>query len=180
VGLDGPACLRAFAVPEEGRLYIDIQHAPAPSAFTTSGDFRLLIESSRPVWRTSEAIQVSSTLSYFGSPATTTLRGSGSGLIGFSLEELTGDRQMGAAYNSDCAPHAIGVDDPIVTPYQKSGGFSPDDPDAAFWEAFFADPEFHLPPGQWRITAETSFDNGDDCTASPTRITAAIVLTVTE
>jgi hypothetical protein len=171
--------MRAVADPGQGLLSIDVQHGAASANYSSNGEFRLAIHSSRPVWRTDEAIQVGAILSYRLDEATT-LRGSGSGLIGFSLEELTGDRRMGAAYNSDCASHLISWDDPIVAPYAKSGGFSPDDPDAAFWEAFFADPEFHLPPGQWRITAETSLDNGPDCTANPTRISTSILLTVTE
>ena len=180
LGVNGGTCLRAFTLADPRRLVIDVQHPPAPSAQTADGDFRLTISAPRTVWRTDEVIELGATLEYFGTPRETTLRGSGSGPVVFSLVELTGERRMGAAYTSDCATHVIGVDDPIVTPYQKSGGYSADEPDAAFWEAFFADPELHLPPGQWRVTAEALFDDGPDCTANPVQLSASIVLTITE
>jgi hypothetical protein len=41
-------------------------------------------------------------------------------------------------------------------PYVKSVGWSNDDPDAALYRAFAADPKLHLPPGRWRVTAEVS------------------------
>jgi hypothetical protein len=156
---------------------------PSPSsevvtASTVYGDYQLTVTSPRATWGTDEAIEVEATLKYLGAEQEVTLRGPGSGLIGFSLEELTGDRIMGAAFNADCAPHTISPSEPISTPFIKSGGYSPDEPDAAFWEAFFADPELRLPAGEWEIIAGAAFDEGDDCTTSPTYLTVAITLTV--
>jgi hypothetical protein len=156
---------------------------PSPStepvtASVTVGDYRLTITSPKGTWTTDEAIQVEATLEYLGNAAEETLRGSGSGLIGFGLEELTGDLTMGAAFTTDCAQHPISAEAPIVAPFQKSGGYSADDPDAAFWEAFFADPELHLGAGEWQISAGATFDDGDDCTADPIHLDVAIVLTV--
>jgi hypothetical protein len=158
---------------------------PSPSSEVVSntiveGDYQLTITSPRATWGTDEPIEVEATLKYLGAEPEVTLRGSGSGLIGFSLEELTGDRIMGAAANADCAQHTISPSEPISTPFIKSGGYSPEDPDAAFWEAFFAEPDLYLPAGEWEFIAAATFDDGGDCTASPTYMTVAITLTVAD
>jgi hypothetical protein len=35
----------------------------------------------------------------------------------------------------------------LAMPFAKSGGFSADDPHAAFWRQYFADPALRLPTG---------------------------------
>ena len=46
-------------------------------------------------------------------------------------------------------------------PLVKSGGWSADDPNAAFYDAFFAAPDIRLPPGTWEVTGHASFSEGD-------------------
>ena len=48
-----------------------------------------------------------------------------------------------------------------MTGIVKSGGFSADDPDAAFYRAFFSEPLVRLPAGRWEIAAVASFVVGD-------------------
>ena len=43
--------------------------------------------------------------------------------------------------------------------------------------AFFEDPEFHLPPGTWDITAYASFSEGD-CSPNPHDLSAPIRIEV--
>lgn len=148
------------------------------SATVVDGDYQLTVSSPRATWGSDEAIEIEATLKYLGTESEVTLRGSGSGLIGFSLEELTGDLILGAASTADCATHTIGPSEPITTAFIKSGGYSPEDADAAFWEAFFADPDLHLPAGEWEVIAAATFDVDGDCTATPTYMTVAITLTV--
>lgn len=38
-------------------------------------------------------------------------------------------------------------------PFEKSGRYDEDGPMAAFWQAWFADPELRLPRGRYEITA---------------------------
>jgi hypothetical protein len=154
---------------------------PAPvgvSDSVTSGDFRLTISSPSGTWGSDEAIEVEATLEYLGNAAETTIWGSGSGPIGFSVVEVSGDREMGGAFTADCASHVIGAGQPITTPFQKSGGYSPDEPNATFYASFFADPVFRLPAGEWQVTASATFDDGETCTASPIQMAATITLTI--
>jgi hypothetical protein len=45
----------------------------------------------------------------------------------------------------------------VVTPmpYRKSGGWDGNDPNAAFYQAFFKDPRLILPAGHWQISIGT-------------------------
>ena len=95
-----------------------------------------------------------------GSPSTATLGGSGSGLIAFGVEQLGGDLQNGPVWTADCHAYSVDARNPPTQIFTKSGGFSGDDPNADFWHNFFADPELHLPPGEWLLTAEARFYDG--------------------
>jgi hypothetical protein len=159
---------------------------PLPAASPTAvsrdrsavGDFVLEISSPHTVWPAGEPIQVTAALAYVGPLAEQSLRGSGSGPIFFSVEELSGTRRMLASWTDDCAQHLIRAGQPINVPYAKSGGWSEDDPHAAFYRAFFGERAFRLPAGRWRITAISRFDAGVTCTANPLELSASIELEV--
>ena len=54
---------------------------------------------------------------------------------------------MGPASTADCRTFAIGDGSPITSEIVKSGGWSGEDPDAAFYEAFFSDKHVAAPGG---------------------------------
>jgi hypothetical protein len=89
------------------------------------------------------------------------LNGSGSGLIAFAFREIDGRRQMGPAWTADCRTYDLAAGSPISSAIVKAGGYSDDQPDAAFCMAFFADPLVRLPAGRWEITATAQFAVGD-------------------
>lgn len=126
-------------------------------------EFTLVITSPQATWPEGEAIQVQAELSYEGPLPVTTIWSSGGGVIGFSVEEVNGDRKMDAIREASCAPYTIGQGQPITTPYIKSGAINPGEPNEAFYRDFFEDPLFRLPPGSWRITAWASLNTGPDC-----------------
>jgi hypothetical protein len=68
---------------------------------------------------------------------------------------------------------------PLSSRLTKSGGFTAEDPDAAFYQAFFADPVVRLPAGEWRITAVASFTEGEGCTGKAVMLKVPITITVT-
>ena len=141
------------------------------------GDFTVQIASAQERWAAGEPIEVTATLSYHGTRATT-IWGAGAGPMAFTVREIGGRRQMEASFTMDCAAHEIGPQDPIVKDYTKSGGWSPgDDPDEAFYEAFFTDPEFRLPAGRWELEAWTRFAV-EQCGPWAVDMRAAILLTV--
>ena len=140
--------------------------------------FLLTISAPRQVWASGQPIAVSSEFSYLG-PGATEVWGPGPGPhVGFDVVELTGHRKMQAIWLLACQSWTM-TRLPITTPFRKGGGYSDDDPDAAFYRQYFADPEFRLPAGRWQITATAPFSLGpDSCGGPAVDLRASITLTV--
>ncbi|HWP62851.1 MAG TPA: hypothetical protein VNO86_05220 [Candidatus Binatia bacterium] len=125
--------------------------------------FELVLRLPRLDWAEGEPIEVEAQLTYTGPQPTVVVSGSGSGLVLFGLEQVGGPIRIGGAATSDCVPRTLERGIPLVVPYQKSGAFSNDDPKAAWYRAFFADPLLRLPAGRWRLTASADFFTGPPC-----------------
>ena len=67
---------------------------------------------------------------------------------------------------------------PILVPFNKSGGWSPDEPDAGFYAAYLDDPEFRLPQGRWEVTAYAPFSVRDCDSGEDINLKASVTLTV--
>lgn len=107
--------------------------------------------------------------------------GSGSGIVGFSVTRLEDGLTSGPpASSGDCVRHELPTGEPTVVPFAKSGGWSPDDPNAGFLEAYFAQPELTLPAGTWRIDVSVHATVGEDCTGPPLDLQLSLPITVTE
>jgi hypothetical protein len=137
--------------------------APPPPLLAEANDaeYKLVISSSQAVWDVDEAIQVAAQLSYSGPERE--IASSAGGVISFSVEEVGGSRKMEAIRDAACASWSIGRGLPITAAYQKSGGINPGEPNEAFYGEFFEDPLFHLPSGEWKITAFAQFKTGPGC-----------------
>jgi hypothetical protein len=123
----------------------------------------LTIGSPQSRWSVGDAIVVEAELRYIGPAEGTEYFGSGSGPLAFGLEEVGGTRKVYGASTLDCARHEIRPDTPLVVPYAKSGGFSGEDPNAAFYTEFLEDPLLHLPHGQWVVGVNASLSMPPDC-----------------
>jgi hypothetical protein len=152
--------------------------APARSE-AVDGRFGLVFELPRTTWTTRDAIEGQAALLLLGD-GRTVIGASGAGPIAFSIVEVGGTRTMDAASTADCATHVLSAAEPITSRITKSGGWSQDDPNAAFYEAFFADPTLHLPPGTWDITALATFIEGRGCAGASHDVSATIRITVTD
>lgn len=129
---------------------------------------------------TGEPIEVETLLEVDGRDALL-VTGSGSGIVGFSVTRIEDGLTSGPpASSGDCARHLLRADEPMVVPFTKSGGWSPDDPNADFLRAYFAEPELTLPPGTWRIDAAVQATIGEDCTGQPLDLSLGLLVTVTE
>jgi hypothetical protein len=128
-----------------------------PMARDADESFELLLQVGSTRYTANQPIDLSATLAYLGPEAGIDLAGSGSGLISFSAKQLDGRLQIGGAQTSDCKAYRLNRGQPLEVPYMKSGAWSNDDPDAAFYQAFFKDPVFRLPPGRWQIFATAEF-----------------------
>jgi hypothetical protein len=62
--------------------------------------------------------------------------------------------------------------------YQKSGSWSADDPDAAFWENFFSEPDLRLPAGEYTITLHGGFGLDERISDNPSGLVVSLNITV--
>jgi hypothetical protein len=152
--------------------------ADAATAFSAEGPFRLTFTLPKVVWKTDEAIDGEARLGLAGGPDVG-VGGSGGGLMGFDFAEVGGDRRMGSAKTADCRPYTLSAVQPAVTAMTKSGGWSDDDPNAAFYRSFYADPLVHLPVGDWDVTAIADFVDGQGCDGDSHTMKATIRVHVT-
>ncbi len=141
------------------------------------GEFTLVITSPQAAWSIDEAITVQAQLTYGGAVPTLEISSAAGGVIGFSVFELTGNRRMDAIRDAACFPYTIGPDQPIITPYIKSGEINPGDSNEAFYKDFFADPLFHLPAGSWRVEAWAQLYVAG-CDGRRVELRASLLLTV--
>jgi hypothetical protein len=119
---------------------------------------------------------VSAELSYVG-PGTVTVSGPGPGPhVKFAVVELTGNREMQPLWLLACQYWTM-TRVPLAVAFAKSGGWSPEEPDAAFYEAYLDDPEFRLPSGVWQVSAIAPLSIGD-CTGQDVSLKATVTLTV--
>lgn len=109
------------------------------------------------------------------------LSGSGSGFVFFSVTRLEdGLTSGGIGMTSDCSPHILPAGEEAIVPFEKSGGFDPDNPADDFKEAYFSDPQLRLPPGRWRIDVTTDATIGPGCTGAPLELALELIVTVTD
>lgn len=136
--------------------------ASSAVARDVDGSFELVLRVGATRYPANAPIDASAALWYQGQEAAIDLVGSGSGLISFSAKQLDGRFEFGGAQTADCRPYRLDRGRPLEVPYKKSGGWSADDPDAAFYIAFFNDPKLRLPRGRWQISATAGF-TVDEC-----------------
>lgn len=126
------------------------------SVTAADAGFRLTLESSGRTFVDGQPIEVRATLVYEGDAPEATVWGSGDGPVFFSLSQVDGPIVIGSAASDDCTNRVFARGVPVPFPFVKSGGFSNDDPNAAFYRAFFADPQLRLPAGTWRIVGQAT------------------------
>lgn len=153
-----------------GRGWADVE--------TTGGDFHLSIGSGRREYLAGEAVEIDAELRYFGPADSIELNGSNSGLVAFRIEQLDGDLATGPGWDDACQGYELSMDTPLQVPFEKSGGYSHDDPNAEFYRDFFEEPELRLPPGIWRISAIAHFAIGE-CGGEQVELTASLIVRAT-
>jgi hypothetical protein len=160
--------------------------SPTPSvpelvAGSVSGQGMTLSVTAEPaVVAPGERIEVEAVVTNDG-PEPIELSGSGSGVVFFSVTRLDDGLTSGEpAWTSDCVPHIVNPGEPIVVPFSKSGGWSEEDPNAAFLRTYFSEPELTLPSGAWRIDVTAAATIGEGCTGEPLDLELSLLVRVTE
>jgi len=114
-------------------------------------------------------------------PEPIVMSGSGSGFVFFSVTRLEDGLTSGEpAWTDDCVPHIVNPGEPVVVPFAKSGGWSEEDPNAAFLRTYFSEPELTLPSGTWRVDMTAAATLGEGCRGEPLDLELSLVVTVTE
>jgi hypothetical protein len=151
------------------------------STTVTNGPFELTLRSSTAHYAPGEAIHAEASLTYRGVGAITIWHARGSpdgGPLGFGVvEPVLGGLEVGPFWRQSCRPSTLDSATPITSAYTKSGGFTGDDPRAAQYEAFFADPVLRLDEGAWHLYAVAEFSVGD-CSAAKVELRAQIEIVV--
>jgi len=182
----GPASGGPAASPG-GSVVTSPAPSSAPSADPSSapqhaqsidGHFRLDLELPKTIWTAGEPIEGTATLS-LADATSADIGTSGGGPIAFAYIDPKGKHDVEPAWTNDCRSTQLKSDQPIASGLSKSGGFSADDPDAAFFRAFLnGDPIVRLPPGDWTITANAHFVEEAGCTGKVHLMTASIPIHV--
>ena len=138
--------------------------------------FRLTIRSDAATYGENVPIRIRAEFAYVGNGASVRVFGAGAGIVVFSWEQLDGRLKQDWVVDDACRPWDINRGAPLSMPFSKSGSFGQDDPDAAFWRLFFADPAFRLPAGRYRVHAHALYGIGG-C-GSDHSLDASVVITV--
>jgi hypothetical protein len=164
---------------------IALAPSPAPTvlsshAETTLGAFKLTFDIPKTTWSSSESISGTARLNYLdaGSIILAGSEGPAGGPFGFELADIEGNRNTGAVFADVCQHVTIGGTSPLNAQLSKGGGYDANDPYASFYAAFFADPLYRLPPGDWNLTAIVDFYE-NDCGGTEHKIRATIRIHVT-
>ena len=154
---------------------------PELAAGTVTGDGLTLSAMAEPaVVAAGQPISVEATVTNDGEEPII-LSGSGGGYVLFSVTRVSDGLTSGEPVTTgDCVRHVVPVGEPNVIPFSKSGGWSEDDPNAAFLRTYFSDPELTLPPGVWQIDITTLANFGEDCSGPPLDLDLSLLVTVTE
>ncbi len=109
------------------------------------------------------------------------ISGSGTGIVYFTVTRLEDGLTSGPPFmDGDCRSYPLSAGERTEVPFRKSGGYSPDDPNAAFMDAYYADPELTLPAGTWKIEVAAYGSIGANCSGDPLDLALELVVTVTD
>jgi len=152
---------------------------PDPASATTiQGRFALAFAIERATVRPGDEVKGKATLSLL-SPGGATISGS-STVIAFEFTQVGGEgRHVVPVRPGDCAPSRVTSNVQMVAPITKSGAVV-DGPDADWYRAFFNDPVLHLTKGEWDVTADAAFFDGEDCRGQPIELRTTVRVHVIE
>jgi hypothetical protein len=121
---------------------------PGPvRAQDTDDHYRLAFELPKATWRTTEPVTGTATLTLVA-PNSTTVWGSGSGIVGFEWSEIGPEKtDIGWLRTPDCESRRVEPSTPVVSSLTNLYG---------------ADRNLYLTAGDWRIAAVTDFTE-DQC-----------------
>jgi hypothetical protein len=154
--------------------------SPQPAEQTAEdAQFRLTFRMASSIQHAGEPIDLQTTLAYLGTDVAVIVGSDWSPPVWFGLEHIDGDLDLdGPISLLTCQLTPLDAGVPLQIPFIKNGGYSSDDPDAAYWKAFFDDRVFRLPAGRWRLSANFQGMTSDRCEGAIHRLRAALTFDV--
>ncbi|MDD5018352.1 MAG: hypothetical protein PHO15_09665 [Eubacteriales bacterium] len=150
----------------------------AGMAATYDSTFKLGIYTDKSAYEAGEAIACFATAEYIGWSDNATMHSSDPLVVFY----ITG----GEYFNGDWAVNDVLVTttfekgEAVTYDFEKSGGYSADDPNADFWASYFAEEDLILPAGEYEITAMMDGDIAEGDDDSKYRQSVSIAVTVGE
>ena len=123
------------------------------SQVTTDQQFVLTLAAGRPIYRSTESIEVTASIAYVGPAEGVDISYLGQPVI-FGVFEVDGKRQMVPGVGQGCRHGTLGRGQPMTIDFHKSQQ-APVEGGEAFDAAWYADPGLHLPPGRWQFVAQS-------------------------
>ena len=154
----------------------------ANSTRHANNDFIMTLNSDKHIYSTTDIIRLWGTLEYVGEDEAMTIYSS----CPFMLFSIAGgnDIDFGRVMGADVVD--VLVESVLVSgqvyhfDYQKSGGWSADDPDVEYWELFFSEEDLLLPAGEYSITLSGGFSLSERIIGNESRLRAELIIVVTE
>jgi len=146
-------------------------------ASTNNSDFNLSIWTDKSIYSTDEPIECSASLEYIGE----------SDLTVFHSDPLIVFYIQGGNFNGEWARQdslnrtEFTCQEEIVIPFEKSGGWSSDDPNAEFFQEFYSEDELFLPPGEYLLWTQIEYSTDEnDFSGSHNTLEVSVSITVQE
>ena len=154
----------------------------ANSVIYVYNDFIMTLNSDRHIYSTADVIRIWGTLEYVGDYDSIEIW-HGCPFMIFSIsggDEFDFGMALGGAVIDILASSVLERGIVYHFAYQKSGGWSADDPHAEFWEAFFSEPDLLLPAGEYTIVLSGGFSLSERVLGSESGLRAELNIRVTQ
>lgn len=164
--------LFAACVPNQGK---EVEETTIGHT-ATNDEFELSIVADNSVYKADEAIMCYALLEVMGEESITVLHSDP--LVVFYIE---GEEYFNGDYaRQDSLNRTMFVPgDEKSFGFQKSGGWSADDPNASFYEEFYADDELRLPSGEYTLGVQIEYStDGNDMRGTRQTLEALVSIRV--
>ena len=149
---------------------------PVVAGIVSDDLFELQISTQKGTFAPDEAIEIHVQVTYIGAAATIDMWSSDPPVT-YEVEQLDGPHAAYGGASDVCQKTVMFHDTAQDFAFNKSIGFSADDPDLPWIKAYLADPDVHLTTGTWRLSANLEASVGA-CGGKLHRLGASIVIAV--
>jgi hypothetical protein len=149
------------------------------TVFHTNNDFIMTLNSDKHTYDSTDIIKIWGTLEYVGDDDAITIYSSCPFML-FSIAGGDFGSGMGASAADVLVTSVLERGRVYHFEYQKSGGWSADDPNAENWERFFSESDLLLPAGEYTFTLSGGFSMSDRIIGSESKLLCDLRIVINE